>query len=80
MYTNSTNFDSGVNGTLTLSEILVRRKLLTVEQIEAVLEQQQIANKNLGDLLLELGLISAEALEKALKEQYWRRKGYWVIH
>jgi hypothetical protein len=62
-----------------LGEILVSRRLLTVEQLEAVLEQQQIANKKLGELLLEFGLISPEALQRALQEQYWRRNGYWVI-
>jgi mannitol/fructose-specific phosphotransferase system IIA component (Ntr-type) len=62
-----------------LGEILLNKKLLTPEQLESLLQQQQRAKKKLGELLLEAGLITPEALEMALKEQYWRRNGFWVI-
>jgi hypothetical protein len=62
-----------------LGEILVSHKLLTAEQLNSLLQQQQPAKKKLGELLLETRLIAPETLEMALKEQYWRRNGFWVI-
>jgi hypothetical protein len=62
-----------------LGEILVSHRLLTVEQLESLLLKQQRGKKKLGELLLEALLITPEALEMGLKEQYWRRNGYWVI-
>ena len=62
-----------------LGEILIRKKLLTSNQLNSILTQQNKTQKKLGEFLLDLGLISAEELKKALQEQYWRRNGYWVI-
>ncbi len=62
-----------------LGEILIRKKIISFQQLNLILTQQQITKKKLGELLLELGLISGEELEKALQEQYWRQHGYWVI-
>lgn len=33
----------------------------------------------LGELLLSHALITEGQLKQALREQYWRRNGYWVI-
>lgn len=62
-----------------LGEILIRKKLISRGQLNSILIQQQKTKKKLGELLLELGLISTEEREKALQEQYWRKNGYWVI-
>ena len=62
-----------------LGEILIQKKLISRQQLNFVLTQQQKKQKKLGELLLNLSFISAEELEKALQEQYWRKHGYWVI-
>ncbi len=62
-----------------LGEILIRKNLITSEQLISILIQQKTVKKKLGELLLDLGLISTQQLEKALQEQYWRQNGYWVI-
>ena len=62
-----------------LGEILIRNNLITFPQLNTALNKQKIKKKKLGQLLLDLGLISTDNLHKALKEQYWRRNGYWVI-
>ena len=41
--------------------------------------KQSETQKRLGQLLVEAGYISAGQLETALREQYWRQNGYWVI-
>jgi hypothetical protein len=62
-----------------LGWILVNKKTISQSQLESVLNRQLRENKKLGELLLEQHLISDEELQLALKEQYWRRNGYWVI-
>ncbi len=62
-----------------LGEILIRKNLISCQQLNAIVTQQRTTKKKLGELLLDLELISAEELEKALQEQYWRKNGYWVI-
>ncbi len=62
-----------------LGEILIRKKLISFQQLNSILTRQQKNKKKLGEFLLDLALISAEELEKALQEQYWRKQGYWVI-
>ena len=62
-----------------LGEILIRKNLITCQQLSSILTQQEKNRKKVGELLLDLRLIAAEELEKALQEQYWRRNGYWVI-
>ena len=64
---------------LKLGEVLVNKKLLTIEQIQFVLSEQRDMGKKLGELLLEKNLVGADELNLALQEQYWRRNGYWVI-
>ena len=62
-----------------LGQILLKQQAITYEQLNTVLPQQQESGKKLGQLLQERQWISTENLERALKEQYWRRKGFWVI-
>ena len=62
-----------------LGEILIRKSLITDQQLNSVLTEQEQKQKKLGELLLDVGLISNEDLERSLQEQYWRNNGYWVI-
>ena len=62
-----------------LGEILVQRKLLNCQQLEKAIIEQKTHQQQLGETLIKLGLISDNELKGALKEQYWRRNGYWVI-
>jgi hypothetical protein len=62
-----------------LGWILLRNKLISPSQLALALIMQHQSHKQLGELLLEQRLISDEQLEQVLREQYWRRKGYWVI-
>jgi hypothetical protein len=62
-----------------IGEILIRRHLLSPQQVEQILVEQQLNSKQIGELLIERHLISAMDLAVALQEQRWRRNGHWVI-
>ncbi|MFB2893028.1 hypothetical protein ACE1CI_08960 [Aerosakkonemataceae cyanobacterium BLCC-F50] len=70
---------SSIVHSVKLGWILVNKKIISQAQLESVLTIQFRCEKKLGELLLEQKLISHQQLEQALKEQYWRRNGYWVI-
>jgi hypothetical protein len=71
--TNSTDHDAK------LGWILVNKNLISEDQLHAVLDRQLLDYRQVGKLLTEQQLISEEQLQQALKEQHWRRNGYWVI-
>ena len=62
-----------------LGEILIYKKWISYQQLDYILIKQQENQQKIGKLLLESDLISAAQLQKALREQYWRKNGYWVI-
>lgn len=62
-----------------LGQILLKKKWISFNQLETTVNQQEKSEGRLGELLLQQGFIAQEQLEQALKEQYWRRNGYWVI-
>jgi len=41
---------------------------------------QNYLNEPLGEVLIDEGLVTREQLQSALTEQYWRKKGFWVIN
>ena len=53
---------------LRLGELLVKKGLVSLEQVEEALKIQATTGKRLGDILVEKGYISREALEEVLKE------------
>lgn len=53
----------------TLGEMFVRRGLLTNEQLEQALAEQETSDRRLGEILVERGLVSAPDLRQALMEQ-----------
>ena len=62
-----------------LGEILIRQKLINCQQLEKALIQQKTNKQKLGAIFLNLGFISHNQLKVSLKEQHWRRNGYWLI-
>ncbi|MCG5059474.1 MAG: hypothetical protein WAN66_11365 [Limnoraphis robusta] len=62
-----------------LGQILVRKKLISLSQLEQILTFQSSSSKKLGELLVTQRLIEEEDLQQAIKEQYWRDNGFWVI-
>ncbi|MBW4467551.1 MAG: hypothetical protein KME07_19160 [Pegethrix bostrychoides GSE-TBD4-15B] len=65
-----------------LGWILIRNRWISAAQLQAVLAQQpptQQPRRKLGELLLSAALITEGQLKQALREQYWRRNGYWII-
>jgi hypothetical protein len=62
-----------------LGELLIRKKLISQEQLNQALELQASMQCRLGELLVERSLISIDNLTRALQEQYWRNNGFWVI-
>ena len=62
-----------------LGEILIRKRLISPQQLDQAIEQQPFTRRKLGEQLLEKQLISQADLSTALQEQYWRRHGFWVI-
>ena len=62
-----------------LGELLVIKKLISIEDLEQCLALQSNDSKKLGKIIVEKKLIPQTQLERALEEQYWRNKGFWVI-
>ncbi|MGB3191471.1 MAG: hypothetical protein WBB43_18845 [Limnoraphis sp.] len=62
-----------------LGQILVRKKLISFSQLEQILTFQSSSSQKLGELLVTQRLIGEEDLQLAMKEQYWRHNGFWVI-
>ena len=53
-----------------LGEILIRKKLITWEQLEESLEEQKTTKELIGEILIRKGYISQLLIYKALAEQY----------
>lgn len=53
-----------------LGEILIRKKLLAPEQLEAGLKMQMESGKFLGEILIELGHVKETDLLQVLAEQF----------
>ena len=62
-----------------LGQILLQKNWISTEQLEEVIQLQTSQKRRLGELLLQKGLIVKTQLDAALKEQYWRKNGFWVI-
>lgn len=62
-----------------LGEILVRKHLISQDQLDQLLAIQPLSNRPLGEILIERSIISTDTLSNVLKEQYWRNNGFWVI-
>ncbi|NES84487.1 MAG: hypothetical protein F6K10_25485 [Moorea sp. SIO2B7] len=62
-----------------LGEILINRKLISWEKLKPIIAKQLSNEKRLGEILVEEKLISDEYLAIALREQYWRKNGFWTI-
>lgn len=70
---------STVDSIAKLGWILIRHRWISPLQLQESLNAQLHCSKQLGELLVEYSLISEGQLKQALREQYWRRNGYWVI-
>src|SRR4029450_3063052 len=55
---------------LPLGTLLVREELITNEQLGTALMDQQGTGLRLGELLVQWGWVSSEAISRALAEQY----------
>ncbi|NEQ75215.1 MAG: hypothetical protein F6K24_23305 [Okeania sp. SIO2D1] len=64
-----------------IGEILIRRQLISSAQLKEVIEIQTASSQKLGELMMFKDWIWIEKkdLEAALKKQYWRKNGYWII-
>ena len=62
-----------------LGQILVKKKLISEDQLQEAVELQQSYRLKLGELLVRCGYIAPAQLDEALREQQWRRQGLWVI-
>jgi hypothetical protein len=55
---------------LPLGALLVRENLITAEQLELALADQQVTGLRLGELLVDYGWVESAAVSRALAEQY----------
>lgn len=60
---------SGVRRAIPLGQILVRSGRITNEQLETLLAEQRVSTRRLGDLVIERGMLTREAVEQALRDQ-----------
>ncbi|WP_235440912.1 hypothetical protein [Limnoraphis robusta] len=73
------HYCTGVRTMMKLGEILIRKQLISLSELEQALTLQSSCSQKLGEILMGQGLIQRGDLEQALKEQYWRQNGFWVI-
>jgi len=52
-----------------LGDILIRRKVITAEQLERALEEQQVTHGRLGEILVSLGFATEEQITQARAQQ-----------
>ncbi len=57
-----------VNVRLRIGELLLRKRLITEQQLEEALREQKVTGKRLGDILVEKGFIDRTTLERTLHE------------
>jgi hypothetical protein len=62
-----------------LGQILIKKRLISPQDLQQTVQRQSQSTFPLGVLLQQQGLITNDDLHRALQEQTWRRKGYWVI-
>ncbi|MGK7923630.1 MAG: hypothetical protein AB4080_26895 [Trichodesmium sp.] len=62
-----------------IGEILLRRQLISQNQLDQAIDIQASCYHKLGELLMLQGWIQENDLEAALREQNWRQNGYWII-
>jgi hypothetical protein len=67
------------NRRVLLGELLIRKKLISQELLQDFLVSQGRTQQYLGQLLVQSDWLSEAQLNSVLREQYWRRNGYWVI-
>jgi two-component system chemotaxis sensor kinase CheA len=65
---------AAASGEIKLGEILVKRGVLTPDELSTVLEEQSVKNEKIGDIVVKRGLASAQEVSGALKEQDRARK------
>lgn len=64
---------------LKIGEIMLDKRWISTEQLNYALSLSEQTNLRLGEMLIQLGWIGEQQLQQALKEQQWRRSGFWVI-
>ena len=62
-----------------LGWILIHKRWISAAQLQNILSEQRQSRQRMGEILLSTALITEGQLKQALREQYWRRNGYWVI-
>lgn len=62
-----------------LGQILLRKHLISPQQLAQTIDIQGQRKEKIGQLFLKKGILKPEQLERALNEQYWRNNGFWVI-
>ena len=67
--THSTPFTRGHGGRVALGEILLSRELITLDQLNAAIEQQRRDGRRIGQILIESGATTADAVLGALSVQ-----------
>jgi len=60
---------SGLRRAIPLGQILVRSGRLTQAQLDVLLAEQRQTSRRLGDLVIENGLVTREAIDQALRDQ-----------
>lgn len=66
------------NQKIKLGEILVGQKVISFAKVNEIIRLQKYTKKRVGELLIELNIVSEKHIQIALMEQYWRRKGLWL--
>lgn len=61
-----------------LGSLLLNKELISPQELNNSLTDQEKIGKKLGEILVEKALISGSLLELVLKEQSWRKQGLWL--
>lgn len=66
-------------GAIKLGTIFVEQKLISKEQLETALAEQQNSSQKLGEILVQKQWITSEQLENALQQQHWYRRAFDIL-
>jgi N-acetylglucosaminyldiphosphoundecaprenol N-acetyl-beta-D-mannosaminyltransferase len=67
------------NQQMKLGELMVYHKVFSDKSLNRLLELQKMTKKRLGEIILQQRILSGEQIQKFLLEQYWRKKGLWLM-
>jgi N-acetylglucosaminyldiphosphoundecaprenol N-acetyl-beta-D-mannosaminyltransferase len=66
------------NQKIKLGELLVQSQVISQTKLNHLLDLQKSNHHRLGEVMIQQKVLSSQQLEQILREQYWRKQGFWL--